>query len=94
MLEQVKKSYSGTYVIYDVSLSITRGSCFGLVGPNGAGKTTLVNLISGILEVDNGKVTILGEEMNIDNIKIKNKIGVLPEELGLLDYLTCNEYLS
>ncbi|MDH7603790.1 MAG: ABC transporter ATP-binding protein [Melioribacter sp.] len=94
LLEQVKKSYSGTYVIYDVSLSITRGSCFGLVGPNGAGKTTLVNLISGILEVDNGKVTILGEEMNIDNIKIKNKIGVLPEELGLLDYLTCNEYLN
>lgn len=94
LLNQVKKSYNNTYALNDVSLKICKGSCFGLVGPNGAGKTTLVDSISGILEVDSGKIVVLNEEMNIDNINIKKKIGVLPEGLGLLDYLKCSEYLN
>lgn len=94
LLKQVKKSYNNTFVLEDINIKINKGSCLGLVGPNGAGKTTLVNLISGILGVDSGKIIVLDEEMNIDNVKIKERIGVLPEDLGLLDYLKCSEYLN
>jgi len=90
----VSKKYNHTCALDNVSFNLAKGSCLGLVGPNGAGKTTLVDSITGIINIDSGGIFVLEEEMNLHSISIKNRMGILPQELSLLDYLKCNEYLS
>ncbi len=54
----VSKSYDGRPVVRNFSLRVARGDCIGIVGPNGAGKTTLINLLTGALKPDSGKVKL------------------------------------
>ncbi|WP_332693495.1 ATP-binding cassette domain-containing protein, partial [Bosea sp. (in: a-proteobacteria)] len=54
----IAKAYDGRPVVKDFSLRVARGDCIGIVGPNGAGKTTLINLLTGALKPDSGKVKL------------------------------------
>ena len=54
--ETIRKAYGGPPLIKDLSLRVQRGDRLGIVGPNGAGKTTLVNLLSGVIEPDEGSI--------------------------------------
>ncbi|TAK83661.1 MAG: ABC transporter ATP-binding protein [Betaproteobacteria bacterium] len=57
----LNKSFGSLVVAQDISISVPRGARYALIGPNGAGKTTLINLVTGMLRPDGGKI-ILGEE--------------------------------
>lgn len=57
------KRFGGFVATNDVSLSIAKGSRHALIGPNGAGKTTLINLLTGVLRADGGKILLSGEEI-------------------------------
>lgn len=59
----VCKSFGGLRASWDISFSISEGEIVGLIGPNGAGKTTLINLISGNLNPDSGKIIFRGAEI-------------------------------
>ena len=61
-LEGVCKSFGGVVTAKQVNLEVQPGEIHGLIGPNGAGKSTMMNLISGIYEVDEGKIFFHGEE--------------------------------
>ena len=74
------------------SLSIYRGETFGLLGPNGAGKTTLLKTLLGIVRPTTGKAVILNRP--IGNRAVKQKIGYLPENAYLYDFLTAWEFLE
>ena len=74
------------------SLSIYRGETFGLLGPNGAGKTTLLKTLLGITRPTTGKAVIFGQP--IGNRGVKQKIGYLPENAYLYDFLTAWEFLE
>ena len=74
------------------SLSIYRGETFGLLGPNGAGKTTLLKTLLGITRPTTGKAVILGK--SIGDRSVKQKIGYLPENAYLYDFLTAWEFLE
>lgn len=74
------------------SLSIYRGETFGLLGPNGAGKTTLLKTLLGIVRPTTGKAVILSQP--IGNRGVKQKIGYLPENAYLYDFLTAWEFLE
>jgi len=54
----IAKAYDGRPVVKDFSLRVARGDCIGIVGPNGAGKTTLINMLTGALKPDSGKVKL------------------------------------
>ena len=54
----VSKSYSGEYILKDVSFRINDGERVGIVGPNGAGKSTIFNIITGAIAPDGGSVII------------------------------------
>lgn len=74
-----------------VNLSIEKGEIFGYIGPNGAGKTTTLKIFMGLIFPTSGKATIFGKD--IRDIKVKEKIGFLPEEPYFYDYLTAEEFL-
>lgn len=63
-LTDVNKSFGGVVVADHVNLSLLPGEIHGLIGPNGAGKTTLLNLISGIYEMDSGKIEFCGKDIS------------------------------
>lgn len=74
------------------SLSIHRGETFGLLGPNGAGKTTLLKTLLGITRPTTGRAVILGKPTG--DRSVKQKIGYLPENAYLYDFLTAWEFLE
>ncbi|MGL6345138.1 MAG: ATP-binding cassette domain-containing protein, partial [Waterburya sp.] len=74
------------------SLSIYQGETFGLLGPNGAGKTTLLKTLLGITRPSTGRAVIFGKPIGDRNVK--QKIGYLPENAYLYDFLTAWEFLE
>ena len=97
MLEaiNVKKSFKGKEVLKGVSLSVNKGEIVGLLGPNGAGKTTLFNSIIGFIKVDDGKISVDGEDItHLPPFKRAEKgIAFLPQEHSLFEELTVLENL-
>ena len=59
----ISKRFGGVHAVADLDLAIAPGQVFGLIGPNGAGKTTLVNLISGHLRADSGRIRFAGADV-------------------------------
>lgn len=74
-----------------INLSIEKGEIFGYIGPNGAGKTTTLKILMGLIFPTGGKARIFGED--IQNLKVKERIGFLPEEPYFYHYLTADEFL-
>ena len=72
----VSRSFGGVHAAQDVSLRVEPGRIVGLIGPNGAGKTTIVNLITGVLRIDRGNVTVDGEEVTTRTIVGVSRSGV------------------
>ncbi len=95
MLEliEIEKRYL-KFHLQDINLKIGSGDILGLVGPNGAGKSTIVNIISGLLEPTKGFVKIFEEIFKADSISLKNRMGIMGEQLSLFDYLSIQEHLE
>lgn len=74
------------------SLQVFQGETFGLLGPNGAGKTTLLKLLLGIIRPTSGRGLLLGKPLS--ERSVKQRIGYLPENPYLYDYLTGWEFLQ
>ncbi len=70
-IDNVSKNFGELQALNRLSLSISKGTVFGLVGSNGSGKSTLLRILSGVYEPDGGKITIDGEDIH-DNDKIRS----------------------
>jgi ABC-2 type transport system ATP-binding protein len=86
--ENIVKRYASHTALNDVSLSIPRGSVFGMLGPNGAGKTTMIRIINQIIAPDEGKLFFNNEALDPKHI---SNIGYLPEERGLYKKMKVGE---
>ena len=91
--ENVGKCYGGKPAIDGVSFTIGKGEIVGLLGRNGAGKSTVMNLMTGYLPVNRGRVSICGVDMAEHPEGAKRHIGYLPETPPLYDAITVREYL-
>jgi ABC-2 type transport system ATP-binding protein len=85
------KHFGKYLAVNDVSLSIPKGSIFGVLGPNGAGKTTTLRMLMGILDPDTGERRIFG---NPDPRAVTARIGYLPEERGLYPGMTARDSIA
>ena len=92
--KDIVKRYKELIALNHFDLNICRGDIYGLLGPNGSGKTTAINCILGVLKYDRGVVKIFGKEMTPVSYDIKRKIGVVPQEVALMEELTVYENID
>jgi len=88
----VTKRYRGRVVVGDVSLEIGGGIC-AVLGANGAGKSTLLRMMTGLERPDAGAILVDGLDVVREGVAVKQRMGVLPEHLGLFESLTVMENL-
>lgn len=88
-IKNLSKKYKG-FQLDNVTLTLPSGCIMGLIGENGAGKSTLFKLILGMARKDSGSITILGQDADKTD-KIKDDLGVVPDEIGLPLYLNVKE---
>ncbi len=77
-----------------LNLKIAKGDRFGLFGPNGAGKTTLMNLMTGVLPVDEGNITLLGHENGKQKNAVNKLFGFVPQDFSFYQELSPVENLE
>lgn len=92
-LTDVTKRYDNTTVVERLNLQIDQGEIVGIIGHNGAGKSTTMKMIAGLIEPTSGGVRVMGQDMWKDNLKVKQRIGYLPEESPLYEAMTAKQYL-
>ncbi len=94
LVRDLRKSYGLKAAVDGVDLEVPRGSFFGFLGPNGAGKSTTIRMLTGLIPADSGTIEILGLKLPNDELEIKQKIGLVPDESLLFDRLTGVEFLE
>lgn len=85
------KRYGNKLAIDNFSLNISKGEILGLLGPNGAGKTTLINALIGVTQIQSGEILIFGQKMNGSNLDVKKRIGVVPQNIAIINEFTVLE---
>jgi ABC-2 type transport system ATP-binding protein len=85
---QLKKCFGTRTAVNGISFQISRGETVGLLGPNGAGKTTAIAMICGLMTPDGGSVSFDGELITQDANPLKQRVGLVPQDLALFDELT------
>lgn len=85
------KRYGERLALDHFDLRIARGEIFGLLGPNGCGKTTAINCILQLLTYDRGDIELFGEPMTPARYDLKRRVGVVPQQVAVLDELTVRE---
>lgn len=86
----VTKNYED-FKLDNVSFEVPRGCICGFIGQNGAGKTTTIQLILDIIKKDGGSIKVFGQDMETNGAALKEKIGVVFDEMGFHEFLTANE---
>ena len=94
LVRGLRKVYGSKPAVDGVDLEVPRGSFFGFLGPNGAGKSTTIRILTGLIPYDAGSVEILGYPLPQQDLEIKKRIGLVPDESLLFDRLTGVEFLE
>ena len=79
--------------LHSVSLDIQEGEFFGLLGPNGAGKTTMISILAGLSRASQGRVAVLGHDVQADFAAARRCLGVVPQELVFDPFFNVRETL-
>jgi ABC-2 type transport system ATP-binding protein len=90
-IEKLTKRYGSQVAVDQLSLEVPEGSVFGLLGENGAGKTTTLQVLLGLLTADGGKATVLGLDSFRMGLEIRRRVGYLPEQPALYEWMTVGE---
>ena len=93
-IEHLTKKYGDYAAVNDLSLHIQPGEIYGFIGHNGAGKTTTLKCVAGILNFDNGSISINGSDIQKDPLAAKKIMAYIPDNPDLYDYMTAIQYLN
>ncbi len=93
-IEHISKSFGSKKAVDDLTLTIPSGMITGFIGPNGAGKTTTIHMITGVLQPDQGTITLNGKNIVTDPLGAKREFGLVPDSPDLLLRLTGLEYIN
>ncbi len=84
---------AGVNAVDDITFEIQEGEIFSLLGPNGAGKTTTISILNTLIAPTSGEAWVSGQSVLKDEMAVRRKIGVVPQETALYDELTAEENL-
>ena len=93
-IEHLTKIYGDKKAVDDLSLHISPGEIYGFIGHNGAGKTTTLKSAVGILQFDEGTITICGNSITEDPLKCKRDLAYIPDNPDLYDYMSGVKFLN
>jgi ABC-2 type transport system ATP-binding protein len=92
--EGLTKRYGHQTAVNNLTLQIQEGEVFGFLGPNGAGKTTTLLMLLGLTEPTSGKVHVCGFDPTREPLRVKEKVGYLPENVGFYDDMDAQQNLQ
>lgn len=90
-IKNVHKNYGKKEVLKGLNLEIERGRITALLGPNGCGKSTLMKILNGLSQMDDGEISVCGEEIGV---KSKAKVSYLPERTYLNDWMKVEDIVN
>jgi ABC-type multidrug transport system ATPase subunit len=93
-VRSVSHNYGAVRALREVTLSIARGTIFGLLGPNGSGKSTLIRILCGLLRPTSGHAFVDGIDVTRDAAAVRTRIGYVPQRFSLYEDLTVIENLN
>lgn len=93
-INHLTKRYGRLTALDRVTFSVPEGCMLGLIGPDGAGKTTLYQILTTLLNPDEGSATVVGLDVVNDYRKLRTQIGYMPERFSLYPDLTVSENLQ
>lgn len=93
-MKDVTKEFAGKIAVSNLHLTIPDGKIFGFLGPNGAGKSTTIKMLTGILPIDQGSITVNGREVDQKSLDVKKMIGYVPDRSDIFLRLKGLEYLN
>lgn len=95
-IKNLSKSYNKGLVkaVNNLNLKVNKGEIFGFLGPNGAGKTTTIKLMVGLLNQDEGTISVNGYDTRDSTLEAKRNIGFVPDNPEVYEKLTGIEYLN
>jgi ABC-type multidrug transport system ATPase subunit len=93
-LENISKEYKNVKALDNINLAINSPAMIGFVGPNGAGKSTLMKMLVGQLLPTSGNIIVDGVRLNKNEKNLKERLGYLPQDFGLYEELTVEEFLD
>nr|WP_298076444.1 ABC transporter ATP-binding protein [uncultured Blautia sp.] len=88
------KRYKDLVALDHFELHVEQGEIYGLLGPNGSGKTTAINCMLSLLKYDRGEIRLFGEPMAPDNRAVKQRIGVVMQNVAVFSELTVYENID
>ena len=93
-IEHLTKTFGEKKAVDDLSLHIAPGEIYGFIGHNGAGKTTTLKSVVGILQFDQGEITIDGHSIKAEPLACKRELAYIPDNPDLYDFMTGIKYLN
>jgi ABC-2 type transport system ATP-binding protein len=93
-ITDLTKKFEDAAAVDHLTLSIRKGELFGLLGPNGAGKTTTISVLCGLLQPTSGSVVVAGYSMQKDQERVKELIGVCPQDTAVYPFLSGRENIE
>ncbi len=90
-VNDLTKKYDDLVAVDSISFEVKKGEIFSFVGPNGAGKTTTVEILECLRTPTSGSAKVLGYDIETQEEKIKERIGVMPQDFNTFERLTAEE---
>ncbi|KHD86600.1 ABC transporter ATP-binding protein [Heyndrickxia ginsengihumi] len=93
-INNLTKRFGDFIAVDNMSLQVKEGEIFGFLGSNGAGKSTTINMIAGLLRIDQGSIHILGKDVSKHKRFSKMNLGMVPQDLAIYEDLTAYENVN
>src|SRR5262249_19736219 len=90
-IHNLTKHFGGKIAVNQLTLVVPKAAIVALLGENGAGKTTTIRMLTGLLSADTGRANILGHDTWKDAVKLRHKVGYVPERPRFYNWLTIHE---